>query len=110
MHCLPSRHQLHIVVEAAFTSELEVLACCLLALACLQHLMHLLARNSPIARKYFTSELDPDRECDPYIFDPVTFEAIRQKFKSLPPCKNNCRGGILILLKGKNMKIMFNIV
>ena len=26
MHCLPSRHQLHIVVEAAFTFELDALA------------------------------------------------------------------------------------
>ena len=25
MHCLPSRHQVHIVVEAAFTSELGAL-------------------------------------------------------------------------------------
>ena len=41
----------------------------------------------------FTSELDPDRECDPIIFDPVTFEVILQSFTSLPPCKNNCRGG-----------------
>ena len=58
----------------------------------------------------FTSELDPDRECDPIIFDPVTFEIVLQSFISLAPCKNNCRGGILILLKGKNMKIIFNIV
>ena len=52
MHCLPSRHQLHIVVEAAFTSKLDPLACTYL-LACL---MHLQARNSPTARKCTSSK------------------------------------------------------
>merc|ERR1712079_991940 len=40
----------------------------------------------------FTSELDPDRECDWFIFDPVTSEGFSQRFSSLQSCKNNCRG------------------
>ena len=48
-----------------------------------------------------TSELDPDRECDPIVINPDTDypeytddgQVIWQKFIPISPCKNNCRGG-----------------
>ena len=49
-----------------------------------------------------TSELDPDRECDPVDVDPNTGMTVFQRFTVLAPCKNNCRGGkIFTYISGK---------
>ena len=41
----------------------------------------------------FTSELDPDRECDLFVTDDTGVPTFPQRFTVLSPCKNNCRGG-----------------